>query len=292
VSAVIGFLGLGHMGEPMALHLARSGLPLIAWSRSTTKYPLIVEAGARTASSVDEVFDRARVVILMLANGEVVDEVLGRGSPDFARRVGSHVLVHMGTTAPSYSEGLAADIQAAGGQYVEAPVSGSRKPAEAGELIAMLAGAPSVVAEVRPLLAPMLLKSVDCGPVPNALRMKLAVNLFLITQVVGLAESFHFARAHDLDLRVFQDVLDSGPMASAVSRIKLAKLVDSDYAVQAATRDVHYNGRLISAAVAEAELHSPLIDASTRLLEAAERLGHGGEDMVAVVEALVAELPD
>jgi len=283
---MIGFVGLGHMGEPMALNLLKAGTPLVAWSRSATKYPLITEAGGEVASTVEAVFGKARIVILMLANGPAVDEVLGRGTDQFRRNVVSHVVVHMGTTAPSYSKGLAADIRDAGGEYVEAPVSGSRKPAEAGDLIGMLAGAPAVLDEVRPLLAPMLLKSVDCGEVPNGLRMKLAVNLFLITQVVGLAESFQFAQSHDLHLQVFCDVLNSGPMSSAVSKIKLAKLVEGDFAVQASVRDVHFNSRLISAAVREGGLVSPLLDASTELFMAAENMGHGGEDMAAVVKAL------
>jgi 3-hydroxyisobutyrate dehydrogenase len=283
---MIGFLGLGHMGEPMALNLARWGTPLIVWSRSSTKYPLITDAGAQVAPSPDEVFENARIVIMMLANGAVIDEVIGRGQDRFGRNVASRILVHMGTTSPAYSADLAADIRDAGGEYVEAPVSGSRKPAEAAQLVGMLAGHEAVLEEVRPVLAPMLRKSVDCGEVPNALRMKLAVNLFLITQVVGLAESFVFAHSHDLDLEVFQDVLGSGPMASAVSRIKLDKLVGGDFTVQAGLRDVHYNSRLISDAAQESGLRLPLMNASTTLYQLAEDLGYGEEDMVAVVKAL------
>ena len=78
---------------------------------------------------------------------------------------------------------------------------------------------------VLPLLAPLCATTVKCGEVPNATRMKLAVNLFLITQVTGLAEAFHFAENNGLDVEVFRSVLDSGPMASSVSRMKLDKLV-------------------------------------------------------------------
>lgn len=283
---MIGFLGLGHMGEPMALNLARAGTPLVVWSRSRAKDALLGQAGAEVAGSPEDVFSRSRVVILMLANGPAIDEVLGRGTERFDAFVRGHVVVHMGTTAPAYSAGLGEDVRASGGHYVEAPVSGSRLPAEQGELVAMLAGEDAVLDEVRPVLAPMLLKSVDCGVVPNALRMKLAVNLFLITQVVGLAEAFQFAHAHGLDLEAFREVLDSGPMASAVSRTKLAKLLQDDFAVQASVRDVHYNSRLISGAAQERRLASPLIEVSDDLLRRADDLGHGNDDMAAVVRAL------
>jgi 3-hydroxyisobutyrate dehydrogenase len=95
---------------------------------------------------------------------------------------------------------LEADIRAVGGHYVEAPVSGSRKPAEAGQLVAMLAGDADAIADARPLLTPMCRETMICGPVPNALLMKLSVNLFLISLVTGLAEAVHFADRHGLNL--------------------------------------------------------------------------------------------
>src|SRR5690606_10248166 len=151
----------------------------------------------------------------------------------------------MGTVSPEYSTALVDAVGAAGGAYVEAPVSGSRVPAEQGRLVALLAGDDGAVAEVRPLLAPMCRETFDCGPVPGALLMKLAVNLFLITQVTGLTEAFHFAGRHGLDRRRFLDVLDAGPMASAVSRMKAPKLLSRDFTVQAAATDVLKNNRLI-----------------------------------------------
>ena len=97
-----------------------------------------------------EVFERAPVVLAMLANGAAIDATLGRGTAGFAPLVAGRTLVHMGTTAPAYSRGLEADVRAAGGRYVEAPVSGSRGPAQAGELVAMLAGSPDAVAARPP----------------------------------------------------------------------------------------------------------------------------------------------
>jgi 3-hydroxyisobutyrate dehydrogenase len=88
------------------------------------------------------------------------------------------------------------------------------------------------VADVRPLLQ-RCAEIFSCGPVPGALNLKLAVNLFLITMVTGLTEAFHFAARHDLDLDLVRRVLDAGPMASSVSRAKAAQLVDRDFAVRA-----------------------------------------------------------
>jgi len=284
----IGFIGLGVMGQPMALNLARAGTPLIVWNRSPERCVPLRENGARVAAAPDEVFAAARIVILMLAHGDAMDAALARGTPAFAGNVAGRTIVHMGTTSPEYSRALDADIRAVGGSYVEAPVSGSRKPAEAGQLVAMLAGEPEAVEQVRALIRPMCRETFACGPVPAALSMKLAVNLFLITMVTGLAEAAHFAHRHGLDMQQFRAVLDAGPMASSVSRMKLAKLVERDFSVQASIADVLKNNQLIAAAARRADIASPLLDACHALFGETLALGFAGDDMAAVVHAIEA----
>jgi 3-hydroxyisobutyrate dehydrogenase len=281
-----GFLGIGTMGEPMAVNLARAGVPLVVWNRTAARCEPVRAAGATVAANPAEVFDRAEVVFLMLAHGAAADAVLGRGTPRFAEHVAGHTIVHMGTTEAAYSSGLAADVHAAGGRYVEAPVSGSRVPAEAGELVAMVAGEPAEVGRVRPLLAPMCRETIACGAVPGGMLMKLAVNLFLITMVTGLAESVHFAARHGLDLTTFAGVLDASPMASSVSRVKAGKLTARDFAVQASISDVLYNNRLIARAARTAGIASPLLDVCHALFGETEDLGFGGTDMAAVIRAI------
>ncbi|WUJ12202.1 NAD(P)-dependent oxidoreductase [Actinoplanes sp. NBC_00393] len=277
-SVTTGFLGLGVMGQPMALNLARAGTDLIVWNRTPERAGPLREAGAVVAADPAEVFAKADVVIVMLANDTVIDQVLGRC--DLAGRT----VVHMGTTAPEYSAGLAARVRVAGGSYVEAPVSGSRGPAEAGELVVMLAGEEPDAARVEPLLHPMCREIVRCGAVPGALLMKLAVNTFLISMVTGLAEAFHFADRHGLDRGTLLATLDAGPMASPVSRVKGRKLRDGDFEVQAAVRDVLYNSELI----VRAGVESPLLEVCRQLYAEATASGHGGEDMAAVVRAFEA----
>jgi 3-hydroxyisobutyrate dehydrogenase len=282
----LGFIGLGVMGQPMALNLARSGADLIVWNRSANKYAPLREAGAHIAESPADVLRQSRVVIFMMASDSALDSVLGRGTPEFAVNVMRHTIVQMGTTSAEYSRGLEAEIRAAGGRYVEAPVSGSRMPAEAGQLVSMMAGEPIAVDEVRPLLKPMCHETVVCGPVPNGLLMKLSVNTFLITMVTGLAEAAHLARRYGLDMKQFQAVLDAGPMASSVSRIKVDKLVNEDFEVQASIADVLMNNRLASEAARGANLASPLLDVCLQLYSETVALGHGQADMAAVIRAI------
>ncbi|USI71554.1 NAD(P)-dependent oxidoreductase [Sphingomonas morindae] len=285
-SQAIGFIGLGTMGAPMALNLIRSGIPLVVWNRSAARCEPLARAGALVADAAAHVLDRCDTVILMLADEAATDAVLGRGTADFSGRVTGRRVVAMGTMPPGYSRDLAADIRAVGGRYVEAPVSGSRKPAEAGQLVGLLAGDADDLAVVRLLLAPLCRQIFECGAVPGALRMKLAVNVFLITLVTGLAEAAHFAARHGLDPEHFVAILDAGPMASDVSRIKAPKLMHRDFARQAGISDVLKNSRLVVEAARDAAIASPLMNVCLALYGETEALGLGEDDMVAVVRAI------
>jgi 3-hydroxyisobutyrate dehydrogenase len=282
---VIGFLGLGVMGLPMARNLDRAGTPLVVWNRSAGRYAEL--PGASVATDPDDLLARCDTVLMMLQDDQAIDATLGRGTPRFAAVCGK-TIVHMGTTSPEYSAGLGRAVEQAGGNYVEAPVSGSRGPAESGDLIMMLAGPRSATARVRTLATPMCREIFDCGPVPNALLMKLAVNAFLITMVTGLAEAYHLADRFGLDRRTFVAVLDAGPMASRVSARKAAKLLAADYAVEAGLADVYKNNRLITDAALTRDLAAPLMAVCRELYREVVEAGHGTEDMAAVVHAIAA----
>lgn len=284
----IGFIGIGAMGEPMALNMARSGISLVVWNRTPGKTSALVAAGARVVDDPKDVFNDVLIVVLMLASDEAIDAVLQRGTPAFATLVKERTIVQMGTVSPEYSTFLERDIEAAQGRYVEAPVSGSKKPAEDGQLVAMLAGNPEAINAVQPLLKPVCRQWIDCGPVPNALLMKLSVNLFLITMVTGLVEAFHFAERHTLDLGKFAQILDAGPMASSVSRMKISKLVSDDFTLQAGITDVLKNNRLVAEEARRSKLASPLLDICHALYGETQALGLGYSDMIAVIRAIEA----
>jgi 3-hydroxyisobutyrate dehydrogenase len=274
------------MGQPMALNLARAGTPLIVWNRTAAKTTALTDARAELASCPDEVFRRAGTVILMLADGTAIDAVLRRDSSDFRHFVRGKTVIHMGTTEPAYSRELQYDCEAAGGSYLEAPVSGSRVPAEAGQLVAMLAGEPAVAERACPLLKPMCRELFYCGPVPSALLMKVSINLVLLPLVTALAESMHFAERHGLDLTQLAEILAAGPMASVVSRGKAAKLANREFSVQASVASAFDNCRLSAMAAKQAGVAAPLIDVCHALYGEAIELGLADLDMAAVVRAI------
>lgn len=282
----IGFVGLGVMGQPMAANLLRAGRRLIVWNRSPGKSDPLRALGATVAADVAELFDRAGVVILMLFDIGSINGVLRRGSAEFAALVAGRTIVNMSSIAPEDSRALDREIRAAGGRYVEAPVSGSRVPAEQGQLVAMLAGEPDVVEDIRPLLAPMCREQVFCGQAGSGLLMKLAVNLFMLVMVNGLVEAVHFADRHGLDRTQLHAVLGAGPMASSLSRIKLEKIIAGDFSPQATVADALNSTRLITEAARQVNSACDLIGICRSRYEKALALGYQSQDMSAVINAL------
>lgn len=281
----VGFVGIGTMGSAIAANLLRAGTPLTVWNRTPEKCTSLLASGATRAESVDALCAACPTIFVMLLDEAAIDAVLGRGTPAFARRLHGHTLVHLGTTAPEYSQRLERDLLDCGARYVEAPVSGSRGPAERGELVGMLAGLDEAMDAVRPLLALSCRQVFDCGNVPGALRMKLAVNHYLVAAVSALAETVHAARCAGIDVALLRDILDAGPMASEVSRAKLDKFVRNDFVAQAAIRDVATIATLVAGQAAQCGAHAPLIDTCVDLYRHALERGHGGSDMIAVTSA-------
>lgn len=269
----------------MAANLVRAGYPLVVFNRSTTAREALVGLGARAVDDPAELFAACDCILLMLANDQAVDEVLGRGTDRFEKRIAGKIIVNLSTHAPDWSADLERDLVAAGARYLEAPVSGSRGPAEAGTLVAMVAGDPEVVSQIRSVLEPLCRQIVETGPVPSALRCKLAVNLYLIATVAALAEAARLATLQGVDLGPFGEVIGSGPLGSEVARSKLTKMANGDFAPQAAIHDVCKNADLVASAAKAANLDAGLLREASRRFEAVLAAGGGNLDMAAVITA-------
>lgn len=285
-SRPIGFIGIGLMGAPMALNLARAGTPLVVWNRTSERLTPLLAEGAVGARSIADVFARCDTVFLMLVDEAATDAVLDRAGEGFAPLVRDHTLVSFGSTSPAYAEALAADVAAAGGRFVESPVAGSRVPAENGQLVALLGGAADTAREVVPLLEPMCRTALYCGGPGAGLRMKLAVNLYLTTTMPALAEATHFAARSGLDLDAFQQAIGLGQTASDLTRVKLPKLVGRDFSPQAAASDAYSITRLVLAEARAAGAATPLLEQASALFAEAIDLGGARDDMSTVIRAL------
>ncbi|KRE30556.1 hypothetical protein ASG80_17625 [Agromyces sp. Soil535] len=118
--------------------------------------------------------------------------------------------------------------------------------------------------------------------------MKLAVNLYLNSMLAALAEAVHFADGGGLDLEAFRHAIDSGQLASDLTRVKIPKLIGRDFAVQAATSDAYTSTRLIADEARAVGVATPMLDLSSELYRESLALANDREDMVAVIEAIEA----
>ena len=167
----VGLAGLGTMGLPIARCLLASGINLGVWNRSPAPVAILAGEGARPADSFETLLHDHEVVLLMLFDEPAADAVLRRDGDRLGIDVADKLIVQMGTTALEHSHALQRAITAGGGRYVEAPISGSRIPAERGELVAMMAGDAADKARLGPLFKRFTRTVVDCGEVPQALAM-------------------------------------------------------------------------------------------------------------------------
>ncbi|KAI5918071.1 putative NAD binding NADP oxidoreductase coenzyme F420-dependent [Camillea tinctor] len=282
----LGFLGLGFMGKPMALNLARH-FQLTVWNRSPSKYPAFLQAGCKTAETPAQVARESDIIFTMLFNSHAIQSIL---DAEFLRSLRGKILVNTSSVPVDFSHSLDKQVRQAGGSFIEMPVSGSKVPAERGELVGMLAGDRELATSLQPVVKHITTAAVYCGPIGMGLKTKYAVNLYLITTTAGLAESMNLARAQGLDVEAFVQVLDAGPMASPYSKLKLAKMLAQDWSPQAAIKDCFNITQLITSAAKAAQTQSPFIQLCETMYGRAIQSGIGDEDMIALTKTLAEPL--
>ncbi|KAL7953414.1 hypothetical protein V8C34DRAFT_297041 [Trichoderma compactum] len=278
----VGFLGLGVMGTPMALNLCRR-FPTTVWNRTASKCAALVQAGAGLGQTPAKVVEQSDIIFTMMFDGPAIRSVI---DDDFRKALRGKTLVNTSSVPVEFSQSLAQEVQEAGGKFIEMPVSGSKVPAETGNLVGMMAGDQAECERIRPFVEPITSAAVYCGPIGAGLKTKYAVNIFLITVTAGLAESMNLARAQGLNLEAFSSVLDAGPLASAYSKIKLAKMAKQDWSAQAAVKDCYNSTELIRTAAKAARAKTPLIQVCNSLYKQAMDSRLEDEDMISVYRVL------
>ena len=278
-------LGTGIMGSAMARNLVAAGLSTTVWDRSPDATAPLAEAGAAVAASPSEAVRDARVVITMLPTAEIVDAVIFDGGVAEAFAEGA-VWAQMGTIGVTATQQAATRL----GQlrpdvlFVDAPVSGSKGPAEAGQLLILASGLPAAEPVVRPAFLAMGRKTVWLGEVGQGSKLKLAVNAYMSTLIEGVAEALELTARLGIDASSLAEAIEGGPLDAPIADAKLHKMEQGDFApefpLEWALKDVDL-------ALAEAgDDNLPLLAALSRQWHAAVAAGHGRADVSAARLAL------
>ena len=280
----VAVLGTGIMGAAMARNLAAAGLRTTVWDRSPQATAPLAAVGALVASSSEDAIADARVVITMLPTADVVSSVIGdHGLNAFAREA---AWAQMGTIGVTATAELAAMVgrRRPDVMFVDAPVSGSKGPAEAGQLLILASGPPAAESIVRPVFSAIGRKTVWLGPAGQGSKMKLVVNAYLSFLIEGVAEALELGSQLGIDPADLDAAIEGGPLDAPLADAKLHKIVRGDYTpefpLEWALKDVDL---AIEAANGS---RLPMLQALSGQWRQAVEAGHGREDVSAVRLAL------
>lgn len=284
----IGLIGIGVMGEPMARNLHKAGHSVIAYSRTLSRCDGLRSLGVTVAETAEQLIELSDAVILMVPSHAEVDVAMKRKADgSIAAPVKGKTIILMSTVAPAYSAALGSSLEAAGARYIEAPVSGSKQPAETAQLVILAAAAePGHINDVQPLFDAVGKKTVRCGVVPTAMRMKLANQLLLIAYFEAITEATHFAAGIGLNTAQFLEMAQAGPLANDVLRMKAPKMLAGDFAQQAPIRHVAKDIGLVCEEAAQRGIWVPVAELNRTLFSAAMQQGQSQDDVVGVVKIL------
>lgn len=273
-------LGLGIMGSAMARRVAGAGLATTVWNRSAARAAAFegVADVARTAAAA--VAD-ADVVLTMLFDAEAVRAVMAEALP--AIRPGA-VWLQCSTVGVAGAREFAGLAAAAGVRFVDAPVLGTRAPAEAGSLTSLVAAPEDVLAEVAPVLEATSARVVRVGvAAPAASALKLALNAWIATITAGIAQSLAIAGRFGLDPALVLESLQGGAADSPYAQLKGGAMLEGEFEAQFELAGMLKDVRLARAAVPD--LPQDLLAALEELYGAAAGAGAAQEDIAAVWRA-------
>jgi 3-hydroxyisobutyrate dehydrogenase len=269
----VALLGTGIMGRGMAQNIARAGIPLTVWNRTRDKAEGL---GADVADTAKDAVAGAGIVVTVLPDAQVVEAVIREADPEQGT-----VWLQQSTVGVDGCEHLAGVAAELGLVYVDAPVLGTKGPAEAGQLTVLASGPDDARETVRPLLDAIGATTLWLGAAGQGSRLKLVANSWVLTVVEGVAESLALAKALGLDPQQFLDVIKGGPLDAPYVQLKGGAMLSGSFDAQFPLWGAAKDAGLIEEAARAAGVDLAVIEAARRHFDRALAEGHGDLDMAA-----------
>ncbi len=281
----VAVLGTGIMGSGIARSLLRSGATVRAWNRTREKAESLRDDGATVHDRAADAAAGADVVLTMLFDSHAVDAVMDEVLPAMAG--GDAVWVQSGTVGTHATERFAMLAERQGVGFVDAPVLGTREPAEQGALIVLAAGRNGLRDAVAPVLGAIGSRTVWVSERPgDGHRLKLSANSWVLSVVAATAQAVGLARASGLDPQLFLDAIAGGPADCAYAQLKGKAMIAREFPPSFTLGGAAKDARLIVAALHGLGLDASLMEAVSAQMELADHAGHGPDDMAAVITAV------
>jgi len=278
----VAFLGTGIMGAPMAANIAAAGLDVRVWNRTRAKAEPLADVAA-VAGSPSAAADGADTLVTMLADGPAVAEAFEAASP-----ASGTLWLQMSTVGLDWTDRLAAMAEKAGVVFVDAPVLGTRQPAEQAQLLVLGSGPEEARPAATPVFDAVGTRTIWLGPAGRGSRLKLVMNAWVLALTNATAESLALARALDLDPRLFLDTIEGGGLDVGYAHVKGGAMLAGEYPPAFPAGLAAKDARLVVEAAGE---KADVAGAKAVLahLEAVVEAGHGDEDMAALYRAVLKE---
>ena len=276
----VAVLGTGTMGAPMAVNVARAGESVRAWNRTPEKVEGL--EGVEAAASVEEAVDGAELVVTILSDGDAVEDVARQALPAMADGA---AWLQMSTVGIAATERLAALAEEHGVPFVDAPVVGTKQPAEKGELTVLASGPRDARERAKPVFDAVGARTVELGDAGEGNRLKVVVNNWIVGLVAALGETIALAERVGVDPKVFLDTIDGGPLGPPYARIKGDLMVEREFPTSFALRLARKDVGLVLEAAERHGLDARLARTVAELFDSAADRGHGDDDMAAIVAA-------
>jgi 3-hydroxyisobutyrate dehydrogenase len=265
------------MGAPIAENLVRAGHDVVVWNRTRAKAEAV--EGATVADTPADAAGGADVVLTMLADGDAVESAV--------RDIDALPLwIQMSTVGIDATEKLAAMARERGATFVDAPVLGSKEPAQLRELVILASGPQEARTTCEAIFDAIGKKTIWVGEAGAGTRLKVVVNCWLVALVAALAETIALARGLDLDPQLFFDAIADGPLDAPYAELKGSEMIAEEFPPSFSLKLALKDANLALAAARRVGVDLPVAQSVAEELERALELGLGDEDVAAVYVAV------
>ncbi|OZI42947.1 NAD(P)-dependent oxidoreductase [Bordetella genomosp. 4] len=275
----VALLGTGLIGAPVARNLHKRGFTVHAWNRSSAKARALAADGILAFDSPTDTVRDADIIVTVLKDGPTVHEVIQAAAPALAKGA---IWAQLSTVGIEGTDTLAALAERHSLVFYDAPVQGTRQPAEQAQLVVLASGPLAQRNAVQPVFDAIGKRTLWASEQTGAsTRLKLALNAWAFALTHGLAESLALARALGVDPALVVDVITGGPMDSGYCQAKAAAILAGNYAASFSIANAAKDARLVIEAAAQSGVRLDAAQAGLHRFERALAAGHGDKDMAA-----------
>lgn len=278
----IGWAGLGNMGTPMVKNLLKAGFTVTVYNRTHSKEQDAIAAGAASAQSPAQLATDSDIVLVMVADDAAAKELFTSAEGLLSAGVEGKLFINVSTVSPDTSRYLDEQCRNKGAEFMEAPVSGSVKPAQDGSLIILAGGSEENHQRAKPLFDVLGKLTLLIGPVGAGAAAKLAINYFLGLNLQGLAETVQFAQSNGVKTEDMLTIINEGACGSGITKLKAPAILNNEFPAAFALKHLSKDLRLAREQGLDTPLSSPLYNS----FKQAQDAGLGDEDVMAIYKYL------